>query len=94
MPIILGLPFLIHNNIVTDHAAHSCIDKKTGYNLLHPPIILPPRPPLLKATVQIKQTKAAKKLMLEELTSVCQKRVKNGRLAFEKVNDIDMIGAI
>ncbi|KIK03682.1 hypothetical protein K443DRAFT_94611, partial [Laccaria amethystina LaAM-08-1] len=24
MPIILGLPFLIHNTIVTDHAAGSC----------------------------------------------------------------------
>ena len=27
MPVILGLPLLIHNNIVMDHAAHSCIDK-------------------------------------------------------------------
>ena len=36
MPIILGLLFLIHNNIVTDHAEHSCVDKKTGYNFSEP----------------------------------------------------------
>ena len=85
---------LIHNDIVTDHATCSCIDKKTGYNLLHPPVIVPPHPPPVRATVQIKQTKAAKKHVLEELTSVCQKRVEDGRLSFEKVKDVDMIGAI
>ena len=94
MPIILRLPFLIHNNIVTDHATHSCIDKITGYNLLHLPIILPPCPPPVKATVQIRQTKAAKKHMLEELMSVCRKRMKDGHLAFKEVKDIDMVGAI
>jgi hypothetical protein len=36
MPIIFGFPFLSHNFIVTDHAARSCIDKKSGYNLLNP----------------------------------------------------------
>ena len=73
MPIILRLSFLIHNNIITNHATHSCINKKTGYNLLHLPMILPLCLPPVKATVQIKQTKAAKKHVLEELTSVCWK---------------------
>jgi hypothetical protein len=42
MPIIFGLPFLLHNSIVTNHAARSCIDKKTGYNLLNPIPVSPP----------------------------------------------------
>ena len=41
-PVILGLPFLEHNNIVIDHAARTIIDKTCGFNLLHPP---PPPPP-------------------------------------------------
>ena len=36
VPVILGLPFLIHNCIVTDHAAHTCIDKNLNYDLLNP----------------------------------------------------------
>lgn len=42
-PVILGFPFLAHNNIVIDHAMHTAIDKVTGFDLLHP---LPP--PALK----------------------------------------------
>ena len=74
MPVILGLPFLIHNNIVTDHKACSCIDKKkTGYNLLNPAPILPPLPPHMCVKEQIKFMKAAKKLTLDKLKSVCQR---------------------
>lgn len=41
MPIIFGLPFLSHNHIVIDHLLCSCIDKKTGYDLIHPDVVLP-----------------------------------------------------
>ena len=44
--------------------------------------------------VQIKQTKAAKKHVLEELTSVCRKRVEDGHLTFKEVKDTDMIGTV
>jgi len=44
MPIILGLPFLIHNCIITDHAAHTCIDKVSNYDLLNPLCMTPPPP--------------------------------------------------
>ena len=33
--IILGLPFLLHNFIVPDHATHSCIEKHNNYDLLN-----------------------------------------------------------
>ena len=39
VPILLGNPFLAMNGIVMDHALHTCIDKKSGYNLLNPPSI-------------------------------------------------------
>ena len=36
-PVILGLPWLVHNSIVTDHSACTCIDKLKSYDLLNPP---------------------------------------------------------
>ena len=35
-PVILGTPFLAHNNIVIDHAARTVIDKMCGFDLLNP----------------------------------------------------------
>jgi hypothetical protein len=42
-PIILGLPFLSHNNIVIDHSTRTAIDKSCGFDLLNP--MPPPVPP-------------------------------------------------
>ena len=94
MPLILGLPFLIHNNIVTDHALRSCIDKKTGYNILNPSPVLPPPPPRKRLRQQINDTKAAKKKVLAELGEVCRKRIAEKKLIFEDVKDVDVIAAI
>ena len=35
-PMILGLPFLVHNDIIVDAAAQTVVDKKCGFDLLHP----------------------------------------------------------
>jgi len=94
MPVVLGLPFLIHNDIVTDHAEHSCIDKKTGYNFLNPKPVIPPPPPRKRAIDQIKFTKSAKKAALTELKEICRQRVKDRKLTFEPVNDVDVVAAI
>jgi hypothetical protein len=37
VPLLLGGPFLSSNSIVIDHEDRTCIDKKSGYNLLNPP---------------------------------------------------------
>jgi hypothetical protein len=42
-PIILGLPFLAHNNIVVDHA-QMVIDKTSGFDLLILPLYQPLSP--------------------------------------------------
>ena len=39
-PMILGLPFLVHNNIVVDASARTVIDKTCGFDLLNP--VAPP----------------------------------------------------
>jgi hypothetical protein len=44
-PVILGLPFLSHNNIVIDHAARTAIDKTVNFDLLNPVPPPPPPPP-------------------------------------------------
>ena len=43
-PMILGLPFLLHNDIVVDASARTVIDKKCGFDLLHPMAPMPPPP--------------------------------------------------
>ena len=35
-PMILGLPFLVHNDIIVDTVAQTVVDKKCGFDLLHP----------------------------------------------------------
>ena len=68
--VILGLPFLLHNFIVTNHSACTCIDKHNNYDLLNPEPV-----PLLKCVKQklkeqLKQVRADHKLMLAELKYV------------------------
>ena len=94
MPIILGLPWLIHNAIVTDHASRTCIDKNTQYDLLNPKPIFPPPPPKPKLKEQIKDTKADKKLVLAELMMVCNDRLKKLNLKPEEVQAFDVAGAV
>ena len=93
-PIILGLPWLVHNLIVIDHSACTCIDKTCSYDLLNPPPIKPPAPPKLKICEQIKITKADKKLVLAELMMVCNDQMNHLGLRPEKVMDFDVAGAV
>jgi hypothetical protein len=94
LPIILGLPWLERNSIVTDHVARTCIDKINLYDLLNPPPIVPPLPPKPKLREQIKITKADKKLVLAELMMVVHDRLKNAKLRPEQVKDFNVAGAI
>jgi hypothetical protein len=48
VPLLLGGPFLSSNSIVIDHKTRTCIDKRSGYDLLNPPnikrIVVKPTP--------------------------------------------------
>ena len=70
MPLILGIPFLSHNKIVTDHALRSCVDKKSGYNLKNLKIVLPLPLKTLPMTKR-KESKKNRKDYLKELKEVC-----------------------
>ena len=93
MPLIFGLPFLVHNNIVTDHSLRSCIDKKSGYNLLNPIRVSPPSPKLSPKEKRTK-IKKHKREFLRELRKVCDDRLKVIGSSFEQVKDFDFLGAI
>jgi hypothetical protein len=38
VPLLLGLPFLVTNNIVADFTARTAIDKDCNFDLLNPPL--------------------------------------------------------
>ena len=72
--VILGLPFLNVNNIVIDHAEGTCVDKKSGFNLLRPYPL--PRAPVQKKMVppirKRKQTVYDRQAVLVELRDVTE----------------------
>ena len=94
MPVILRLPFLIHNNIITDHAARTCIDNLSNYDLLNPLPITPPPPQKLCLKEQLAEKKADKKLVLAELMLVCNDRFKNHKLRPQITEEFNVAGAI
>jgi hypothetical protein len=82
-PMILRLPFLVHNDIVVDAAARTVIDKKCGFDLLHPvPPPLPP-PPKQKLKDFFKELQQDHKLMVAELKLVCHDRCCHMEYKFE-----------
>ena len=94
LPLILGLPFLIKNNIDIDHADRTAVDKVSSYDLLNPPIIKLPCPPPPKLHEHIKQTEKIKKKVLSELLTLCNDRINNGTLPFKDVKEVNCIGAV
>ncbi|KAJ7180007.1 hypothetical protein C8R43DRAFT_1117349 [Mycena crocata] len=81
-PVILGLPWLARNQIVVDHHARTVIDKRCGFDLLHPPEPKAAAAPKIKLREQVKKTKHDHKEMAKELKTVCDAR----RLHLEKEN--------
>jgi hypothetical protein len=91
MSIILGLPWLKHNKIVTDHAACACIVKDLNYDLLHPPSVPLPRPLKLRLKQQLTANRQLKKLALQELVQTVKDKWMPAR---EAVKEVDVIAAI
>lgn len=70
-PVILGLPFLTHNNIVVDHACCTTMDKESGFDLLNPSPPPPPAPPKRKLKDFFHGLKEDCKMLVAELKMVC-----------------------
>jgi hypothetical protein len=94
LPLILGLPFLVKNDIVIDHTDRTAVDKVSSYDLLNPPIIKLPCPPPPKLRENIKQTKRIKERVLSELLTLCNNHIKNETLLFKDVKEVDCIRAV
>jgi hypothetical protein len=93
-PVILGLPFLSHNNIMIDHSARTVIDKMTGFDLLHPPLPPTPKIPKLKLKEFFLQLKADRALMLAELKMVCAECKVLIHSHFEKVKPVEPLAVL
>ena len=90
--VTLGLPFLLHNFIVTDHATRSCVDKHNNYDLLNPvppPLWKHSRPKLKE---QLKQVWADHKLLLTELKYVLN--AWRHLMSFDYVKPLNIVGAV
>ena len=93
-PMILGLPFFVHNDIIVDAAARTVIDKKCGFDLLHP--TAPPLATRRKRTLKEfhQQLQADQKLMVAELEMVCHDCLLHMKSKFEQVAHVNPIAAI
>lgn len=71
VPLLLGLPFLTVNCIITDFECHTAIVKMSGYDLLELPVHKHHKEPT-NCKQAITETRNCKKLMLMELVSICK----------------------
>ncbi|KIK49975.1 hypothetical protein GYMLUDRAFT_65464 [Collybiopsis luxurians FD-317 M1] len=100
-PMILGLPFLTHNNLIVDYASHSVIHKPLGFDLLHPSDTLPVPPeiklsPHQKCAIikkEIKHQFQQKKEVIKELECVFH-HCPQLRRCPEPVKRIDAVAAV
>ena len=71
VPLLVGNPFLATNGIVIDHELHTCIDKKSGYDLLNLPALkcttVKPRPHFRP------KLRKAKKSVITDITTLFPK---------------------
>jgi hypothetical protein len=93
VPLLLGLPFLSINCIVTDFKERTAIDKMNDYNLLNPPVPKPQKR-LINVKVAKANTMKNRGLMLTELVEVCKWHLTDGKMVPEVVKPLDVAGMI
>ena len=86
----MGLPFLVHNHIVVDHANRTVIDKISGFDLLNPKPLVTPLPLKRKLKDLFTKVMATRKLVSAELRLACQKYY----CAPVRVNPVNIIVAV
>jgi len=94
-PMILGLPFLVHNDIVVDASSRTVIDKKCGFDLLNPVPPAPTKlPPKKKLKDFFKELHADQKQMVAKLNMVCNDHLQHTQYNFEQVKPVDVLTVI
>jgi hypothetical protein len=92
-PIILGLPFLHHNNVTVNVRDSSAINMTANFDLLHP-VAPPVHKPIVKLRDVISTNIANRKLLLKELKEICAMHRPVIDARCEPVNGINVIAAI
>ena len=92
--VILGGPFLAHNNIVIDHSARTAIDKTTNFDLLNPSAPTAASKPKKKLKDFFRDLKADRKLMVAELKMVCAERKCSLQHKFEVPKPFNPVAAV
>jgi len=74
--ILLGLPFLVHNNIVIDHTARTAIDKESGFDLMNDNDRMPRKSTkkMVPPKIRVKQILENRKAMINELKTEITER--------------------
>jgi hypothetical protein len=93
VPLLLGLPFLVMNNIVANFTACTAIDRECNFDLLNPPLRIFPKM-FAELAMSITDVKKEKKTMLTELKLVCEKCMKNGKCTEEFVKPLDVMALV
>jgi len=96
--VILGLPFLQVNRIVTNHGNNTCIALPSGYDLLNPP----PKPKaegeyvlLQRKHRELRNTvKGKRKSLIKELKSKNEAQKQKIDVICEPVKDVDIVAAV
>jgi hypothetical protein len=96
--ILLGLPFLTHNNIVIDHEARSATDKISGFNLMNNDDKMPRKitKKMIPPKIKVKRILENRKAMITELKEKCAERLaklNEGNL-FEIPKPINVVAAM
>jgi hypothetical protein len=91
--IILGLPFLSHNQIVVNAHDRTAIDTNCLFDLLHPvpPVMLKPKTKLHDTFAKVT---ANRKLLVKELKEFCVSHRPLIDAKCEHVKDVDIVAAI
>ena len=96
-PVLLGLPFLQHNNIVVDVAARSAVDKLKNFDLLNPPTPQVTTPPRHREKFNYEEHKAIvdeRKKVVQELKSTFTTKHSAKAYCATPVGKFDVIGAV
>jgi hypothetical protein len=96
--VILGLPFLQVNKIVSDHDSNTCIAKGSGYDLLNPPPTPEIKDPLMSLQGKHRElrhlVKEQKKLLLLQLKSVGRAKKRECDEKYQITEGVDVVAAI
>jgi hypothetical protein len=93
VPLLLGLPFLVTNNIVADFAARTAIDKDRNFDLLNPPLRVLHKT-FMEPVVSMAEVKRNKSTMLDELKVVCEECLRSGKCTPEFVKPLDIAAMV